>query len=254
MKLPESTATTRSAGSSVVERDGERARVDPPVAPASSPVVVRHVAPAALRGDRACATAPARYPSCRRGAQRAARPAAAVAATSPTTPRSTRRWRRSRPGRGRPGPPWSRARSARRGASSTCSARSPSRRPRRRPRISSAASGEAKPPETSSDHGLPANRPLATADVASSAPQAAGELQELRPGGPRAAAGDEHRPAGARRSSASASTSAPDGATAGAGAGGRSPSSRRGRRPALGRLDVQRQVQQDGPPVAGRPW
>ena len=36
--------------------------------------------------------------------------------------------------------------------------------------ISSAASGLAKPPEMPSDHGLPVNRPLATAEVASKAP------------------------------------------------------------------------------------
>ena len=40
------------------------------------------------------------------------------------------------------------------------------------PRISSAASGEAKPPLTSRSHGLPRNSPLAAAEVASSAPQA----------------------------------------------------------------------------------
>ena len=38
------------------------------------------------------------------------------------------------------------------------------------PPMSSAASGDANPPVIPSDHGLPANRPLATADVASSAP------------------------------------------------------------------------------------
>ena len=38
--------------------------------------------------------------------------------------------------------------------------------------ISSAARGDAKPPDTSSDHGLPWNKPLATAEVASSAPVA----------------------------------------------------------------------------------
>src|SRR4051812_14741407 len=41
------------------------------------------------------------------------------------------------------------------------------------PPISSAARGEAKPPETSSDQGSSWKRPLATADVDSSAPQRA---------------------------------------------------------------------------------
>ncbi len=55
------------------------------------------------------------------------------------------------------------------------------------PRISSAASGEEKPPETSSDQGLPWKRPLATADVATNAPQAsASSSSACRHPGPRA--------------------------------------------------------------------
>ncbi len=67
------------------------------------------------------------------------------------------------------------------------------------PWISSAASGEAKPPLTSRSHWLPRNSPLAAAEVASSAPQASASRSQLgrpRAAGPRAAAGDEHRPLG----------------------------------------------------------
>ena len=55
------------------------------------------------------------------------------------------------------------------------------------PWISSAASGEENPPETSRDHGLPLNRPLATADVATSAPtRSANASSASRQPGPRA--------------------------------------------------------------------
>src|SRR4051794_22118929 len=55
------------------------------------------------------------------------------------------------------------------------------------PAISSAASGEANPPETSSDHGFPANSPLATAEVASSAPERSARCSSAaRHPGPRA--------------------------------------------------------------------
>ena len=57
------------------------------------------------------------------------------------------------------------------------------------PPISSAASGVAKPPETSRYHGSPANSPLAAADTASSAPH---RSASAAPAGPR-------RPAGAPR-------------------------------------------------------
>ena len=55
------------------------------------------------------------------------------------------------------------------------------------PVISSAASGVAKPPETSRAQGLPVNRPFATADVASSAPlRSASRSSASRQPGPRA--------------------------------------------------------------------
>ena len=55
------------------------------------------------------------------------------------------------------------------------------------PRISSAASGEAKPPVTSRSHGSPRNRPLATAEVASSAPHALGQRRQRLAPAPRGA-------------------------------------------------------------------
>ena len=59
------------------------------------------------------------------------------------------------------------------------------------PVISSAASGDANPPLTSRSQGLPRNSPLATAEVASSAPQASASRSisaraEARPARPRA--------------------------------------------------------------------
>ena len=63
--------------------------------------------------------------------------------------------------------------------------------------ISSAASGVEKPPEMPSDHGWPAKSPCATADVASSAPQASASASSSARACRRAAAGDEHRALGA---------------------------------------------------------
>ena len=62
--------------------------------------------------------------------------------------------------------------------------------------ISSAASGEANPPLTSRFHGLPRNSPLATAEVASSAPHASASRSRSAGPAPGAAARDEHRPPG----------------------------------------------------------
>src|SRR5262249_1307128 len=50
--------------------------------------------------------------------------------------------------------------------------------------ISSAASGVAKPPLTSRSQGFPRNRPLAAAEVASSAPQASASRSRFAPAPP----------------------------------------------------------------------
>src|SRR5436309_1407524 len=77
--------------------------------------------------------------------------------------------------------------------------------------ISSAAVGDAKPPEIPSDHGFPANNPLATAEVASNPPS----LSASDSSGARADASRAPRPAiinGLRaRSSASAASEMADG-------------------------------------------
>ena len=72
--------------------------------------------------------------------------------------------------------------------------------------ISSAASGEANPPLTSRFQGLPRNSPLATADVASSAPHASASRSSsaARPRAPRPAMNTGRR--AARSTSASAVT------------------------------------------------
>ena len=99
-----------------------------------------------------------------------ARTWSATSATSPCTPRSTGRWRpgavgsRSTCTTVAPGPTSARWRVVHMFRAQ------PHPTTRSDASISSAASGDAKPPDTSSDHGLPANRPLATALVASSAP------------------------------------------------------------------------------------
>ncbi len=99
-----------------------------------------------------------------------ARTRSATSATSPCTPRSTGRWRpgavgsRSTCTTVAPGPTSARWRVVHMFRAQ------PHPTTRSDASISSAASGDAKPPDTSSDHGLPANRPLATALVASSAP------------------------------------------------------------------------------------
>ena len=94
------------------------------------------------------------------------------------------------------------------------------RRPARRPpaAISSAAAGEAKPPEMPSAHGLPANRPLATADVASSAPSMSASCSS----GSRASASTAPRPAMISGALARASASAASTMAAAAGRTGRS--------------------------------
>ncbi len=85
------------------------------------------------------------------------------------------------------------------------------------PRISSAVSGDAKPPLTSRYHGLPLNMPLATAEVASSAPLASAR----RSSEARARATRAPRPATNTGRLARRSASARAAATAGEGCGGR---------------------------------
>ena len=78
--------------------------------------------------------------------------------------------------------------------------------------ISSAASGVANPPLTSRFHGLPRNRPLATAEVASSAPHAPASRSSsaARPRAPRPAMNTGRR--APRSTSASAMTASAAGA------------------------------------------
>ena len=118
------------------------------------------------------------------------------------------------------------------------------------PAISSAANGEAKPPEIPSEYGSPRNRPFATADVASSAPHAAADTSDVGFRVPGAAAGDEHRPlapAEGGRRGGSRSASAGAAGTAGA---HRVVSGRRRRD--LVALDVEADVEHDGAPFADR--
>ena len=142
-------------------------------------------APVRWRGGRG---APARRPA-----------AAPSAAASPSTVRSAGRWRPNARGlqvdlgdrgvRCDQGPV-ARRPHVQRGAGGE---------QRRRPgRAARAANGEAKPPEMPSAYGSPANRPLAGADVASSAPtRSARRSSSSRAlGQHRAPAGDDHRPLG----------------------------------------------------------
>ena len=78
--------------------------------------------------------------------------------------------------------------------------------------ISSAASGVANPPLTSRFHGLPRNSPLATAEVASSAPHAPASRSSsaARPRAPRPAMNTGRR--APRSTSASAVTASAAGA------------------------------------------
>src|SRR2546429_377487 len=82
--------------------------------------------------------------------------------------------------------------------------------------INSAASGDAKPPLTPRSHGLPWNSPLATADVASSAPHASASSSST------ARAARAPRPATNTGRSAAPSAAASRTAASGAGAGGSS--------------------------------
>ena len=79
--------------------------------------------------------------------------------------------------------------------------------------ISSAASGVANPPLTSRFHGLPPNRPLATAEVASSAPHASASRSSAAawPRAPRPATNTGRR--APRSTPASAVTASAAGAT-----------------------------------------
>ena len=159
MKLPESTATIRSRGQQVVERDRQRARVDP-LRPSTCRRTARRasgpraaIRPRDLVGAGSRRVAPAERVSDRRARSRA---------TSPSTPRSTGRCAPSASGvevdlhdRG------VRRRSACRAASSTCSARSPSRRRGRRRRSARRPAARRSRRRRPSDHGLPCEQALA---------------------------------------------------------------------------------------------
>jgi hypothetical protein len=86
--------------------------------------------------------------------------------------------------------------------------------------ISSAASGEAKPPEMPSDHSSPAKSPLATAEVASSAPEASASARSGGPAprAPRPATNTGRR--AARMTRASSATAAGSGRADRGGGGG----------------------------------
>ena len=182
----------RSSGSISSSAIDQRARVEPVAA-----LLVRLVAPAApaaiSRGRApACAGPGASAPR----ASSATTSAAAVSRASPTTPRSTGRcapiasssrstWITVAPGA--ISAPWR-----------VVHGSAPRRtRSRRRPRRAAAApSGEAKPPEMPTANGSPANSPLATAEVASTAPGRLAEPPQRRAGAGqhRAAAGDDRGP------------------------------------------------------------
>ena len=181
MKLPESTATVRSrrqqrrpARSTACAGRSRRG--------AGDGRRYGDVAPADPRRDRG-AHGVRRGTRCV-GATDAERRPRRWPATSPSTPRSTGRCAPSASGvevdlhHRAP-----RDRSACRAAWSTCSARSPSRRPG--PRRGSARRPAARRTRRRcpSDHGSPANSPCATAEVASSAPDALGRApRSSRPG------------------------------------------------------------------------
>ena len=95
------------------------------------------------------------------------------------------------------------------------------------PRINSAVSGEANPPEMPSDHGLPWNSPLATALVASSAPQRSASVssasRQPRPRPPRPTT----KTGRSADASAAASRAAPSGSVDAAGSSGAGGGARR---------------------------
>ena len=196
-------------GQQVVQRDGQRARVDPlPVAL----VRVRHVPPASLAGDPGPhlrrpvpASAPGDPPS-------ASATARAVSATSPGTPRCTGRCVPIAAGSSST---WTSVACG--GISLPCRvvhmfSEQPQPTMTSASPISSAASGVANPPLTSRFHGLPRNRPLATAEVASSAPHASASRSSsaARPRAPRPAMNTGRR--APRSTSASAVTASAAGA------------------------------------------
>ena len=116
------------------------------------------------------------------------------------------------------------------------------------PRINSTASGEAKPPEIPSDHGLPSNKPLATALVASKAPaDSASRSSSAR--ARRAAAGDEDRSLGYRQRLDEAGDAVL--VDRDVGVVGRVRTRHRPSRN-VRRLHVERQVEQHGAPVVAR--
>ena len=146
------------------------------------------------------------------------------------------------------------ARPARRGASSTRSAR-------RRSAITTSASpssrcavGEANPPEMPTANGSPANSPLATAEVARTAPRQLAEppQRRARAGQHRAAAGDDRGPLGARRARRRPATAPAPGRT-GASSGHATGSARLDRRPPARRAAASARPRGARRPRAGRP-
>ena len=182
MKLPESTATIRSAGRIVVQSRGEHPRVDRRSSDRSSYGTSLHRASRGDRGSgrRRCGTRSRRTPPRPVDVRRGGRDVA-----DHTRGRSAGARRARRP-RGRPGPPCAVG-----PISVPCRvvhmfSAQPQPTTRSASRISSAASGEANPPEMPSDERSPANSPLATAEVASSAPERRAERRATRGPAPRA--------------------------------------------------------------------
>ena len=194
MKLPESMQTVRSAGSrSSSAIDSVRGSIRSAVDASSNGTSRQRSRAGEPPADVVGAVARSR-------GQLSAR-ADAVAATSPATPRSIAPVRAEGVGLdidlhdGRV-----RRRSARPWRIVHMFSAQPQPTIRSAPRISSAASGEAKPPDTSSDHGSSWNSPFAAALVASSAPCALGEHASAPHAPPaRAARGRRRKPAASRR-------------------------------------------------------
>ena len=264
MKLPESMATVPLGREHVVQRDSQGARID---SLSVALIVERHVPPPDLGGEPVSqrrrpvsgSARPSGPPAVRR---RQLRLAAALCSSSAATALAVQR-RRRRPRRGaragacrwprrrcRPGSPWRPGRSALPCRVVHMFSEQPQATIRSAPPISSAASGEAKPPLTSRSHGLPRNRPLAAADVASSAPQSSASAPApaaapapARPGPAMntGRAGDRQR--GRQRRRVAARRAACGGALA----------RRRCTRPgALAGLHVERQRQHYRPPLVAR--
>ena len=228
----------------VVEGDRERPRIDPP---GLGDLVERFVPPAPPPGDRPpdlVGAVPAGL------AGRAAATASATWRTSPTTPKARVRCDPSASGSTST---WTTTASS--AISRPCRivhmfSVQPQPTTRSAPLISSAATGVANPPETSSAHGLPANRPFATADVASSAPlRSASRSRAVAAAGSAGARGRPRTPAA--RSPQRGGEPLPRPRRPPAPPAGRPAAGRRNPADLLG-LHVQREVQQHDPPLPHR--